>query len=268
MAFRYYEARHYTGGIPCFCHFGYISAHHTPHNPNWHRDVEILACTKGEGYVECDDEKIYFSEGETVVINSGVSHRIYTDSHVEYFFLIIDYAFQEHCGFDMNSVYFQKKICDKALYDSFMKIVEITHSEDDFRVLKTRIYLSEYLLVLMEKYMTVTSHEDKSEATVHAKKALEYILYNYTKPITVTEIAEYVGVGRTRLAKEFKVYTGTTLLEQINIIRARNAKKMIKTGVKISEAAEACGFENKSYFTKIFKKYNNELPIETKANQN
>ena len=268
MATRNYGVRHYTGGLPCFCHFGYISSHHTPLKPNWHRDVEIFACTKGEGYVECDDEKIYFSQGEMVVVNSGVSHRSMTDSHLEYFYMIVDNAFRESCGFDTSTVQFQTKICDKELYEKFMKIVEITHSDDKFRVLKTRIYLSEYLLMLMEKYMTVTSHEDKSEATVHAKKALEYIQYNYTKPITVTEIAEYVGVGRTRLAKEFKAYTDMTLLEQINIIRARNAKKMIKSGVKISEAAENCGFENKSYFTKIYKKYNNELPIETKANQN
>lgn len=265
MSTKEYEVKHYTpGGLPCFCHFGYISAHHKPHNPNWHKDVEIIACTKGEGYVDMDGEKVNFSIGDTVIINSGLSHGILTQSHVEYFYLIIDPTFQSECGFDIDSVFFEKKISDKEIYDKFMKIVEITHSDEKFRVLKTRISLSEFLLALMEKYVNFSKDEDDTDAKIHAKKALEYLKFNYAKQISVTDVAEYVGIGRTRLSKEFKEYTGRTILEQMNIIRCKNAKNMILSGIKISEAAEACGFENKSYFTKMYKKYNEQLPTETK----
>ena len=265
MSTKEYEVKHYTpGGLPCFCHFGYISSYHTPHNPNWHRDVEILACTKGEGYVNHDGEKIRFCQGETVIINSGISHQILTDSHVEYFYLIVDPAFQAECGFDIDLVFFQKKISDPVIYDKYMKIVEITHSDDKFRVLKTRIALSEYLLALMEKYASFSKYEADADSGIYAKKALEYLKFNYSKPISVTDIAEYVGIGRTRLTKEFKKYTGRTILEQMNIIRCKNAKNMILSGIKICEAAESCGFENRSYFTKMYKKYNKELPTQTK----
>lgn len=262
-----YELNYFTpGGLPCFCHFGYISSSHIPHMANWHKDIELLAGTNGEGYVECEEENIHFCKGDVVVINSGISHRIRTDSHVEYYFLIIDTLFLTECGFDLDSISIQKKIYDKDVFDTFMKIVDITHSDDKFRVLKTRLHLSELMLLLFESFVKFSpASEENHKEKLHSKKAIEYIQNNYAKPLTVEKIAEYVGVGRTRLSKEFKAFTGVTLLEQINDIRCKNARNFILSGINVSEAAKMCGFDNMSYFTKTYKKYVGELPTKTKS---
>ena len=260
-----FEIPNYTGfGLPCFCHFGYISAHHTPHAANWHEDVEILACTKGSGYVEYDSEKIPMSQGEIVVINSDVAHRIMTDSHVEYFYLRIDPVFQSECGVQTPEIRFEPKINDSELYKIYMKIAQITESKDKYRILKMKIACAKLLLILVEKYIKNTDVTTEDSETVRVRKATEYIRCNYSNNFTVEDIAKYAGTSRSILAKEMKKHTGKTILEQVNTVRCKYAKNMILSGVKISEAAKRCGFDNKSYFTKTYKKYLGFLPIDTR----
>ena len=265
MSSTIFEVRHFDkNGLPCFCHLGYIGNKDTPHRPNWHKDIEILLCSKGEGFVEYDDQTVNVAAGDMIVVNSGIAHRILTHSYVEYWFLIIDAAFQAEHGFPAEKTYFTVKLSDRALNKKFMEIVDITHSEDRFRILKTRIACAELILMLLENYSTLPPADAENTSAVHIKKALEFIQYRFSHTITVADIASYIGISQSRLAKEFKQHTGHSVLEQINIIRCKQARALILQNEKISLAAESCGFDNLSYFTKTYKKYIGELPSETK----
>lgn len=259
-----HELRRYTkSGLPCFCHFGYIVSYHTPNSRNFHRDIEIILCTKGEGTTEYGEREVDFCEGDIVVVNSGVPHTIKTNSYVEYYFLIIDPKFHSECGYAPEEVRYNEKIKDTELSDIYMKIVEVTHTEDKFRGLKTRLECSKLILKLFERYSHFKKTAEKPYA-VHGRRVMEYLTYNYASQITVDDVAKYVGINRTRLAREFKQYTERTILEQLNIIRCENARRLIESNERISVAAERCGFENQSYFTKTYKKYIGTLPSESK----
>lgn len=260
-----YEIRRYSdGGLPCFCHFGYISAKDTPYLPNCHPDIEIILCTKGEGYAEYGESRIDFTVGDMIVVNSGVSHRFLTKTYVEYWFLIIEPKFHSECGYAQEDVTYVKKFSDTDLNEIYMKIVDITHSDDRFRMLKTRIECSKLLLGLFEKYADTVQKESEKPYIIHSKKAIEYIAYNYASQITIDSVAEYVGINRSRLTKEFRRYTGGTILEQVNMVRCDKARRLIEENEKIFSAMQRCGFDNRSYFTKIYRKYVGELPSETK----
>ena len=62
------------------------------------------------------------------------------------------------------------------------------------------------------------------------------------------------------LCKEFKKYTGTTIVEYINQYRITKAIDYLGDGLNVSETASLCGFENLSFFTKIFKRYTANNP--------
>ena len=54
--------------------------------------------------------------------------------------------------------------------------------------------------------------------------------------------------------RNFKEFTGKAPLEYRNDIRLNNAKIMLQSGqYTVSETAEACGFSNLSFFTRLYK---------------
>ena len=67
-------------------------------------------------------------------------------------------------------------------------------------------------------------------------------------------------IDRYTLCKLFKRITGQTIFETLNAYRCMRAAEYIADGRRVAEAANLCGFENNSFFTKMFKKYIGVLP--------
>ena len=77
---------------------------------------------------------------------------------------------------------------------------------------------------------------------------------NFSKKITLEEVAKQVGYSKHYLCRKFKNETGTTYLSYLNFLRISNACKFLKAGQPIPVVSENCGFEDISYFTQLFKK--------------
>ncbi|MEK4291367.1 helix-turn-helix transcriptional regulator [Paenibacillus sp. FSL R7-0163] len=70
------------------------------------------------------------------------------------------------------------------------------------------------------------------------------------------------------LSHQFKLITGSTLTEYIQMTRVRNAQQLlIYTRLKISEIAGQCGFNSFSQFNRIFNKLSGVSPSEFRKNQ-
>ena len=63
--------------------------------------------------------------------------------------------------------------------------------------------------------------------------------------------------------KKFREFTGLTPSAYILKQKMQRAKKLLRSGLySVAEAAEAAGFNDPSYFSKVFKKYTGQLPGE------
>ena len=60
---------------------------------NWHRNLEIMLVTRGEGRMKYDCDDISIGEHDVIVVNSGALHRPYSDSGVSFNYIIIDEGF-------------------------------------------------------------------------------------------------------------------------------------------------------------------------------
>jgi len=69
-----------------------------------------------------------------------------------------------------------------------------------------------------------------------------------------------VGISKFYLCREFKAYTGSSILQTVNLLRCTQAKLLIEGGATVSQAALSCGFDNLSYFSRTFKKLMGALP--------
>ena len=85
--------------------------------------------------------------------------------------------------------------------------------------------------------------------------AVSYIIKNYRKKISVTDMAEEFGLTPNYLHAIFKQVKGVTIIDYLTKYRMDMAKTYIERfGLKAYEAAELVGIDDPAYFSRIFKK--------------
>ena len=93
--------------------------------------------------------------------------------------------------------------------------------------------------------------------------SIKYICENYMKNLTLGDVAKHVNVSRTYFSQIFKQETNENYIDYLNKIRIEKAKELMKFNrYKSYEIAERVGFQDSSYFCKIFKKIENKTPSE------
>ena len=84
---------------------------------------------------------------------------------------------------------------------------------------------------------------------------------------SVSYLADKLHVSSRYLTDLLKVETGKTTQELIHITLINEAKNKLRSGdMSVSEVAYALGFENMSYFSRLFKKETGVLPTTYKSN--
>ncbi len=85
-------------------------------------------------------------------------------------------------------------------------------------------------------------------------KVIEYIRKNYFKKISLDDIANHVNFSKTYLSRIFKDEVGENISNYVNKIRIEKAKLLIiDKKFSLIDIANLVGFEDQSYFTKVFK---------------
>ena len=235
--------------------------------PNWHYNTEILFCTSGSGYVVCENSSHSVQEGELLVINSGDLHALYADNRFEYYYLIIDRDFCSSNGISTEFIRFVPKICDIAMSRRFESIIKAYGSSGPCRVANIRCAILNLLILLRAKYTESNiggERPEESVSTNRIKQVMVYIRQNLSKTFTLEEIAAHIGINKYYLTREFKRITGQTVFEYINVVRCKEAKRLITDGMNVSAAARGCGFENMSYFSRTYKKCIGNAPSNNK----
>ena len=97
--------------------------------------------------------------------------------------------------------------------------------------------------------------------TVHFQKALDYIANNFTKPINVSDIANYVNLSRSRLYRLFMQQLFISPQQYLIDYRIREAIRLLerRTG-SIKEIANAVGIDDPLYFSNLFKQVTGRSP--------
>lgn len=235
--------------------------------PNWHENIELLYCIGGSGYIKCGMTRHSFDPGDIFVVNADTPHAVCSDGSVVYRCLIVDNSFFEENGLPVSVFHFQDSIRDEQLCQLFHAVVEAYDAYNPDRMgaaADIRYAVLGLLRRLCAAYATVKNQNSSSASSDHGKKALIYIRKNLSVPMSLDEIADHVGISKYHLAREFKAFTGRSVIDTVNLLRCTEAKRLIEDGMQVSAAAGSCGFENLSYFTRAFKKYMGCLPSSLK----
>ncbi len=101
------------------------------------------------------------------------------------------------------------------------------------------------------------------------QKIKAYVRANCEHKLTLDDIGRHVFLSRSYLSSMFKEQTGQSLVGFINEARVEKCKQLLTgSDLCLTEVAGRCGFDDQSYFTKVFKKYTGVSPYAYKKTGN
>lgn len=96
----------------------------------------------------------------------------------------------------------------------------------------------------------------EERGTGYVEMAKSYMRHHYTEDLSLADCADQLGISPYYLSHMFKAETGVTCLEYLTQIRMERAQELCKDlSVPLKDIGQLCGYNNISYFYKIFKLY-------------
>lgn len=138
------------------------------------------------------------------------------------------------------------------LNQRFLKESDYLRSTDELTTWLTRV-IERYTALVFD--LVDVKHKDI------IYKAISYMKRNFTGKLTLEETARHVGFSPTYFSKVFKDEMGTTFNNYLGNLRVERSKTLLLSGdLAVGDVCAAVGFEDQSYFIKVFRKYTGVTP--------
>lgn len=247
-------------------------------NKHWHDECEIQYILEGKRHFFIDNQNYQVPTGYVSIIDAKQIHRTTSDKevyHERILLLIEKEKFADvslFFGIDLND-FFQKNTGileipenDRLYIEKMMSDIacEINGKEDGYQnIVQLRVVeFFTYLIRLKAKGMRREKAAGGIEGSRIVYEVIEYIKENCKQAKSLEEISKKFYIDKYYLSRIFKKNTGYTVNEFINIQKIRKAQKLLEdTDFSIARVAALSGYDNITYFTKIFKKYIESTPL-------
>lgn len=98
-------------------------------------------------------------------------------------------------------------------------------------------------------------------------KIIDYTKNKLNGKISLNELANFVNLTESYISKLFKNETGINLMSYINMLKMEKAMDyLLDSNVMVKEVANKLGYDEQSYFNRIFNKYFGYSPSEVRMN--
>ncbi|OBR67641.1 hypothetical protein A7K91_22450 [Paenibacillus oryzae] len=97
----------------------------------------------------------------------------------------------------------------------------------------------------------------------YAEQARKIIMTSYAEDISLQTVADAINVNASYLSRVFKQETGENFISLLTRIRIERAQSLLKDKhMRVYEVANRVGYQNTTYFSKLFKKMTGSSPEE------
>lgn len=98
--------------------------------------------------------------------------------------------------------------------------------------------------------------QESAAGSFTVNRALAYMKENYSRKVTLTDVADNTYVSQWHLSKLLKRHTGKSFSELMNEIRVDEAKKLLlDPSLRVGDVADLVGFVDMAHFSRVFKKF-------------
>lgn len=236
-----------------------------------HEAIEIKYFFEGTSTLLIGRKTVTAQAGDLIVINPYEFHATLDDGKEKgrYHIFMIPPDFFATFADDGASLphrlitgelsFITKPPCNDRIREILARAVEETQAMDAHHRLALRGLMLELFALLMRNGLQkAPSDAPRSSSVRHyalIEPALRHIRDQYATHLTVEELAALCSVSQYHFCRTFKSVTGMTVMQYLNDYRLSIADTLLKNTAKsISEIAWLCGFEDESYFCRLYKK--------------
>ena len=131
---------------------------------------------------------------------------------------------------------------------SLLKTMQTNFTDQD--CVRTADLVESYIHFLLDKYGRTPL--EPSGALIRNIKT--YVAENLLSDFSMEDLAEVFNYNEKYLGRLFKEKTGQTIREYCNFVKLEQAKSLLKYGkMSIADVASKSGYNNVTYFNRIFK---------------
>ena len=118
---------------------------------------------------------------------------------------------------------------------------------------------------MIREYCLLVNRQTTKSYSQNIARVTTYITIHLTEPLSLSLLADTLGVSKSYLAAQFKKETGQTMSDYISRARIEYAASILKDGqMSVQDAADACGIPNLCWFERLFRRYKGMTPAEYK----
>jgi AraC-like DNA-binding protein len=250
---------------------------------HWHEEDEIIIITNGKLHYEIGSEKGTAETDDILYVNSGMIHSTLPDPESDCVYICI--------VFDLFS-FTKNDIASGEILQSLINgDINISLRLSDYGDEQIRLIIRQLERVLSKKingnalqihgllftllgniihngyYYKTTDIPPTRKSISKLKYVLSVIENNYHMPLTLQMLADEAEMSTKYFCYFFKQMTHFTPIEYLNKHRIEVACYRLMSGEKnITELAYACGFNEVSYFIRVFKKITGLTPKQYNKN--
>ncbi|RED65523.1 response regulator [Cohnella lupini] len=123
--------------------------------------------------------------------------------------------------------------------------------------------VSEALTAIFREAMDSLVSRRKDRKKVNLQQIFDYVQQHYADSISLETLAHRFFLSKEYLSKMYKLQFGENVMEQIIRLRMEAAKtRVMQDDTQIKHIAKRVGYDDVSYFHKIFKKHYGVSPLE------
>ena len=242
---------------------------------HWHDELEIFLVSEGATEVAVGTEKFIIKEGDGIFINSGILHGawMHGTGGCRYHSIVFH---PRLVGGNTGSVFWQNYL-DPLMGDSASCNVLLKKEESWQAEILTLLEAAwqsgvagkpGYEFEVREKLSGIICRlvlQRPAQARIISGKSLrdedrmklmlQYIQEHYEEEITMSRIAESAAVSVSECLRCFHNTIGITPIQYVLQYRVQMAAGMLAdTEKKIADIGMQCGFQDMSYFARVFRR--------------
>ena len=213
------------------------------------------------------EEKVTLGAGDLIFLSAQSSYSVYTEGNLPFSHMTANFSLSSfECaeGSIAEEILSGKRIHVLRRADAYGvrermdRLVSIWRSKQyGYRMLaRSLIYELAYT------YLNDACREcGEGESYRRILPAKQYIESHYKEEIAVSDLAAICDLSETHLRRLFVRVLSCSPTEYRLNLRMQEAKDLLMSGSSsITEAAEAVGFEDANYFSRVFKKHTGRSP--------
>ncbi|UBM60888.1 AraC family transcriptional regulator [Marinilongibacter aquaticus] len=249
---------------------------------HYHEEYEINLILNGEGVQRVvGNHQSVIDDTELVLVGPNLPHAWFTNEYdfeksqkkvhevtIHFGRYLLDENFMKR-----NQMHLIKQLLNRSkkgiafsaetTQKLYPKVYALTHKSSFEGILELLEVLHEMSIAEGIKLLSDDTFSD--EKVVYKSRRIEdvyeYMRNNFPQPISLADVAEIAGMTEVSFSRFIKTKTGKTFIDSLNEIRLGHAARMlIETHETISEIARKSGFNNLSYFNRLFKSKKNVTP--------